>query len=318
MVLRRLPLYALAASALLAHPAEAQTLCSLPVSTYLTDSEGVALDGAIDLELRFFVDSGEGAPPTECRSFSSVPVDAGWLRVDVDACSAPALGDCGTMPLSEILRGAPGLWVAVVVGETELGPRVAVGAVPYAVEASNAATLQGQEPDAFEAAGTVESHAAGPHAHHSATSDGIAITPLSVEVGDTTVESGTLDLGPGAADELTAEIVETLTGGGAADTLHTHTGHGGGGGACYEVWGSGDCAEGFSPVIAGSAMSLWGNSLHCVDTAGLVPVGTNGDGYARSFENLGETPTWWQFVATDEVPDFLCSICCSTPIVESP
>lgn len=294
----------------------AQTVCSLPVSTYLTDADGVALDGSVDVELRFFLDPLPGAPPAECRTFADVPVADGWLRVDVDACDEPDAVDCGTMPLSEILRDASGLWVDVVVGGTVLGPRIAVGAVPYAVEASNASTLQGREPDAFEAAGTVDAHAAGPDAHHSSTSDGMAITPVSVEVGETLIESGTVDLGPDASDELTAEIVQTLTDGGDADALHTHSSGGHvGGAACYEVWGAGDCAEGFTPVITGSAMSLWSGTIDCVDTTSLTPISTNGMPYSRRFENLGATPAWWQFDATEEEPDLVCSVCCGTPVV---
>jgi hypothetical protein len=135
-----------------------------------------------------------------------------------------------------------------------------------------------------------------------------------VEVGDTLIESGTVDLGPDATDNLTAEIVQTLTGGGEADALHTHSGGHGGGAACYEVWGSGDCAEGFTRVTAGSAMILWSDTLRCVETSGPAPLGTNGDGYTRDFENLGETPTVWRFTATDEAPDFQCSICCGAPV----
>lgn len=296
--------------------AAAQTVCSLPVSTYLTDEDGAALDGEIDVELRFFLDAAPDAPPAECRSYAGVPVDGGWMRVDVDACSDPDPGDCGTMPLSEVLRDAPGLWVEVAVGGTTLGPRIAVGAVPYAVEASNATTLQGRTPEAFEVAGTVDAHAAGPDAHHSSTSDGIPITPSSVEVGDTLIESGTVDLGPDAGDELTAEIVRALTDGGDADALHTHSGDShGGGAACYEVWGAGDCAEGFTAVISGSAMSLWSGTIDCVDTTSLTPISTNGMPYSRRFENLGATPAWWQFDATDEEPDLVCSVCCGTPVV---
>jgi surface protein len=174
-------------SATLPNRAVAQTPCSLAVSAFLTDSEGEPLHGSIDVELQFFVDPADGASPSECRSYASVGVDRGWLRVDVDACAEPAPDGCGAVPVADILRSAPGLWVGVLVDGVEIGPRIAVGAVPYAVEASNARTLQGLDPDAFEHAGSVESHAADPHAHHSATpadpeGDGFYLHPNGITV----------------------------------------------------------------------------------------------------------------------------------------
>ena len=153
----------------------AQPTCELPVSAYVTDDSGTPLDGALDVELQFFVDADPGAPPTECRSFAAASLNQGWLRVSVDVCSPPDAGDCGAAALSDVLRSADGLWVAVVVDGDELGPRLPVGAVPYAVEAANSAQLQGRGPDAFEASGSIDTHAANPDAHHSSTSDGIAI-----------------------------------------------------------------------------------------------------------------------------------------------
>ena len=234
-----------------ASTAAAQPTCALPVSGFLTDAVGTPIDGSMDVELQFYIESGPGAPPTECRSFAGVPVNDGWVRLDVDACSPPVPGDCGATSLSDVLRGADGLWVAFVVGGEELGPRVPVGAVPYAVEAGNAATLEGRTADAFEDAGTVDAHAADPDAHHSSTSDGIAITPSSVEVGDTFIDSGEVDLGPDATDTLTAAIVQTLTGGGEADALHGHAASGHAGGGCYVPVGINTCAEGYTAAYTG-------------------------------------------------------------------
>ena len=282
----------------------AQSLCSLPVSAYVTDDAGAPLDGALDVELQFYLDAAPDSTPSECRSFAAVPVTRGWLRVDVDACSDPAPGDCGTMALSDVLRGADGLWVAITADGEELGPRMPIGAVPYAVEASNAATLQGREPDAFEAAGTIDGHAAGPEAHHSATSDGIAITPASVEVGDTRIESGSVDLGPDTADTLTAEIVETLTGGGEADALHTHSGSHGSGAACYQVVGTTVCAEGFVSVSQGSLMLVNGFPL-CMDIRNLTSVDVE-DPPCWNFNNVGCSPDYWAL----DAPDVDCATCC--------
>ena len=188
------------------------------------------------------------------------------------------------MALSEVLRGADGLWVAIVAGGEELGRRIPVGAVPYALEASNSATLQGLEPDAFEAAGSIVGHAADPDAHHSSTSDGTAITPVSVEVGDTRIESGTLYLGPEVADALTGEVVETLTGGGEADALHTHAGTQGSVGGCYQVWATAECADGFVRLSHGTMSNLYGTP-QCVDRNNLVPVGARDPAYREAESN---------------------------------
>lgn len=233
-------LSALLVALLAPHASHAQSRCSLPISAHLTDAAGTALDGTMDVELQFYVDAAPEATPTECRTFGDVPVTRGWMRIDVDACGEPAPTDCGATPIADVLRASDGLWVAVLVDGTELGPRVAVGAVPFAVEASNTSTLQGLEPDAFEPAGTLAAHEGNPDAHHPADSAGIDIRPTSV------------DLGPDADDELTAEIVTTLTGGGDADTLHTHaSGHSGG--LCYTAWGESECVEDFTLIYSGYA-----------------------------------------------------------------
>jgi hypothetical protein len=44
----------------------------------------------------------------------------------------------------------------------------------------------------------------------------------------TALNDGSLDLGAAVDDELTASMVQTLTGGGLADSLHNHTADGGG------------------------------------------------------------------------------------------
>ena len=62
------------------------------------------------------------------------------------------------------------------------------------------------------------------HSHHSAISDGLHITPASVALSDsdTQLTDGQIDLGSEGDDALTGIMVQTLTGGGDADTLHTH------------------------------------------------------------------------------------------------
>ncbi len=59
--------------------------------------------------------------------------------------------------------------------------------------------------------------------------DGQHIEPASIALQGTStaLEDGLLDLGPAVDDELTAEMLQTLTGGGNADALHSHAGNGG-------------------------------------------------------------------------------------------
>lgn len=291
--------------------AYAQSRCSLPVSAFVTDDAGERVDGTIDIELNFFVDDAPDATPAECRAFSAVPVTNGWLRVDVDACTDPVPGDCGTMPIASLFAASEGLWVAVVADGTELGSRIPIGSVPFAVEASNAAALDGLGPEAFERTGAIDAHAADPNAHHSATSDGLALTPASVTLGDTRIEPGEVDLGPAADDTLTSSIVQTLTGGGEADALHTHasSGHAGGGIACYQVMGSTTCADGFTLVAEGSMMYVGGSAVHCIATDRLTPSGSRSVPCV-GLTNIGCTPTSW---TVDDV-DMVCGTCCGAPV----
>ena len=89
-------LFPIALLMVLAAPAAAQPLCDLPVSAFLTDGDGVALTGDVDVELRFYVDDAPAALPVECRTLPTATLDGGWLRVSVDVCEAPAGGDCGS------------------------------------------------------------------------------------------------------------------------------------------------------------------------------------------------------------------------------
>jgi hypothetical protein len=139
----------------------------------------------------------------------------------------------------------------------ELTPRFPLGAVPYALTARDAELLGGNSADAFErtgvAAGLVSDHTTNADAHHPADSSGIAIVPVSVTVGDTQLSDGAIDLGPAANDRITAEIAETLTGGGEADALHVHAAGAATGGSCYTGWGETTCGDGFTLMYAGTA-----------------------------------------------------------------
>lgn len=251
-------------AAIAINPSEtaAQPACELPVHAYLTDDAGAALDGSVDIEFRFYTEVGPEAVPAECRSYGPMTTDAGWLRVSVDACGDPDPGDCGTSPLVDLFAdGATNLWIGVFLDGEETGPRITMGSVPFALRAASAgdaATLDGLGPDAFESAGALSAHAGDPDAHHSSTSEGIDITPASVRVGETVVNDGRVDLGVDADDELTTVIVQTLTGGGDADALHSHASSGGSGGACLVAWGRSDCPADFTLFYAGRAVQGYG------------------------------------------------------------
>jgi hypothetical protein len=148
-------------------------------------------------------------------------------------------------------------------------------------------------------------HAQDPDAHHPADSAGLAIKPTSVAIdgGDTQLKDGHLDLGPGAHDHLDAAMVNTLTGGGEADALHTHAGLGAGG-VCYTVWGKDTCGEGFS-VMSKGRMAFGGVNMKlgnedalggaaspfCLDEIALmVQTGANNNGYAESANGIGWYP----------------------------
>lgn len=299
--------------------ASAQPTCALPVTAYLTDADGTRLDGAVDVELRFYVDGDPLALPVECRSYSEVPVDDGWMRVTVDACGEPSGDGCGVGVVADVLEASrdSGLWVGVALGGAadELEPRIPIGAVPFALNSENAAALGGLEADAFERAGELEAHAANPDAHHAANSAGIAIEPASVDVGNTRVLDGEVDLGPDVDDTLTAAIVQTLTGGGEADSLHTHAGSHGGGG-CYTVWGETDCGEGYASMYTGIAANMlhWDGGTSgassgtlCVDDA-VVSHYETGFAYIDSGEFATVGNSRERVVLTAD--RLACRICC--------
>ena len=300
-------------------PLLAQPTCELPIAGYLTDDAGAALAGTIDVELRFYADPAPDAPPVECRSFDEVEIDRGWMRLSVDACSDPPVGDCGIVPLTELFDGAPGLWVGVSVAGVELDPRIPVGAVPFAVRSSDSDALQGRGPEAFEAAGSIVTHALDPDAHHSSTSDGVEITPSSVTVGDTSIGSGEVDLGPDVDDELTAAIVTTLTGGGEADALHGHAAGDVTGGSCYIAHGTTACADGWTLIHAGYALESLSYdpdddvdgddsaavavAPYCVDQA-AVEITTSGSPMARALVTTGDN------LAVTLTGALRCAFCC--------
>ena len=244
----------------------------------------------------------------------------------VDTCSPPAPEDCGLSPLNDVLGAASsgGLWVGLAIdGADELVPRLPVGAVPFALTARDSNTLGGNPASVFEAAGAADAavagHAADPDAHHPADSARIHIRPSSVAVGGTSLNEGELDLGPEVDDAITAEIAQTLTGGGNADALHAHAGgSGSSSGVCYTAWGQATCGGDFTVMYSGiatfSALVETGfgagsvSSPVCVSSTAIACTSGGISTWDESqlvAMNDGEAR-----VTTDEDAPLSCAICC--------
>jgi hypothetical protein len=132
---------------LFANLAAAQSTCAVPVEYYLTDISGEPLNTSIDVELNFYLSGDGDALAVDCRTASEVPVSAGWMRLMLDACSLPPDdgSGCGTSSLQELFIASDTTGDTVHVGiriaddPGELTPRIAIGAVPFAVRAGQAA-----------------------------------------------------------------------------------------------------------------------------------------------------------------------------------
>lgn len=138
-----------ATAILVSASAGAAQVCEMPFEAYLTDTEGAPLRTEIDVELRFYLSGAEDELPADCRTFVDTEVSDGWMRLDVDLCSAADASElCGTVPVERLLRTAAldgeRVHVGVVIdtgdGPAELAPRFTLGAVPYAAIASRALT----------------------------------------------------------------------------------------------------------------------------------------------------------------------------------
>ena len=118
------------------------------------------------------------------------------------------------------------------------------------------------------------------------TVSGQPITPSSVGISgtSTSLTGGSLDLGPGTSDELTAAMVTTLTGGGSADALHSHAAQAAGGGVCYTAWNTTACGAGFTAAYTGygivNGKTTNGAGLYCF--AGTRPSGGSSSNYSWS------------------------------------
>lgn len=249
----------------------------------LRNPEGGLLEGDVTLTFRIYA-TQEAEQPLWSEP-QIVSVTAGLFNALLPA-------DPQVVPFPEDIFADGGVrWLAIEPqGEAEL-PRTQVVSVAYALQANTALLANGlscngcigqdhlaatavsavdvaydnafsgmasqNAQDALdETAANVTGHSADPDAHHSAASDGLAITPsgIAIKGTSTALSDGLLDLGPEATDSLSAAQLQTLTGGveSNADALHAHAGSGGGG-TCYTAWGTTECGPDFDKMYDGTA-----------------------------------------------------------------
>jgi hypothetical protein len=155
-------------------------------------------------------------------------------------------------------------------------------------------------------------HTSDPDAHHSSTSDGLNITPASVTIQSTmtALNDGSLDLGAAVDDELTASMVQTLTGGGVADSLHNHTADGGSssGGSCYTAMGTDSCGVNYTAMYTGMVVATtegtWGSAGHfCVQSDAVSYIGVT-----SYYDNVYSVGTGDKYNAADSY--IACAMCC--------
>ncbi len=111
----------------------------VPYQGYLTDENGVPIDGQADLTFRIY-DSAQGGDPMWEEVWAGVSVTDGAFFV--------MLGELS--PVSSTIRETPGGYLAIKVNEdVETLPRVKLGSVPYALLAYDSERLGGVGADQF-------------------------------------------------------------------------------------------------------------------------------------------------------------------------
>ena len=148
-----------------------QAPCAIPFQSYLTDVDGTARDTPIDIQVTFYDGVSGGAAAIDCRVFSDVSVDEGWLNLTIDACNlpTPSPSGCGVMTVAEILDAGATLGAQVFMGLRlsddvfDAGPRTPIGAVPYAVYATTAASVDGFTPSDYATVSSLSALAGSGH-----------------------------------------------------------------------------------------------------------------------------------------------------------
>ncbi|MFP4598419.1 MAG: hypothetical protein ACLFVJ_09205 [Persicimonas sp.] len=115
--------------------ASAQVPGDVPVQAFLTDDDGVPVDGTVTVTFSIY-DSASGG--------SALHTEEQTLDADAGALTAYLQPDL------EIFDTQEDLYLALAVdGGAEMSPRLKLATVPYAAIAGNASTLQGQTADDF-------------------------------------------------------------------------------------------------------------------------------------------------------------------------
>ncbi|MCA9541417.1 MAG: hypothetical protein KC620_21105, partial [Myxococcales bacterium] len=133
---RQIPFFAL--GLLVASAALAQAPDVLPYQGYLTDANGNAVDGRMNLTFRMYTSGNDNEPVwTEAHA---VDVENGVFSV--------YLGQ--EVPVVELVESADARYLGIEVNnDGEAQPRQKVGAVPYSIWARDAYYLRGYAPDEF-------------------------------------------------------------------------------------------------------------------------------------------------------------------------
>ena len=129
--------------------ANAQPLCQLPFEAYLTDLDDQPIGGPVDVILNFYEgETAETATFVDCRTFPAQESQNGWIRLEIDGCTAVDEGDCGVVSLGDYFAGAldggNNLFLGIQLDDTEeLTPLIPIGAVPFALASGNSGSLGG-------------------------------------------------------------------------------------------------------------------------------------------------------------------------------
>ncbi|MCP3982718.1 MAG: hypothetical protein GY716_25790 [bacterium] len=188
-----------------AHAAEPSGLMNY--QGVLRDSSGIPIDGSREMVFRFYDASGDPSCSVGTLLLTDSHTGAGAVTLAngqfnvLLGSGSIAAGTEAT--LAETFRDNAGVWLEVEVGGEALCPRIRVGASGFALNADSL--------DGVDSSGYLD------------TSSSAQSKSGDLTVQDLTVSGGDLDLGAGSDDDLTAADVTTLTGGGNADTLHTHS-----------------------------------------------------------------------------------------------
>jgi len=139
-------LFALLLTASTASRATAQAPALIPVQGYLTDRDGVPVDGAHSITLRLYAEE-TGGSDLYLETHESVTLDAGVFRLLLGDPEATVSDDSPALS-SSLFADRPELWLDITIGSDEqIGQRFRLASVPYALVASHAALADEAAPE---------------------------------------------------------------------------------------------------------------------------------------------------------------------------